>query len=211
MDPKDNFKSVVPKYMKLLMKDFNLTKLDAAAVFGNAGYESLGFTLLQELEPVVKGSRGGFGWFQWTGPRRREFEAYCKRNKLDPRSNEANYKFLFVELTTTEKRALTKLKAVNSLEDKTIAFEDSFERAGVKKYPERVKWAKIALAAYEASEAIPIPKEPPKARTVEPPAPVSPPKPVVTKVEEKKQWVHPLVRVFLAIWRIFTNEPAKRR
>lgn len=158
MDPKANFISVVPKYMQNLIDDFSLSVLDASAVFGNAGYESAGFTKLQEIKPVVKGSRGGYGWFQWTGPRRKEFEAYCKRNNLDPSSNDANYKFLFVELTTTEKHALPKLKAASSLANKVIAFEESFERAGVKRYPERQKWAQIAYDAYsDTKKVIPVP------------------------------------------------------
>ena len=157
MTPKENFTSVVPKYMSLFIKDFNASDKDAAAVFGNAGYESNGFTNLQEIKPVVKGSKGGYGWFQWTGPRRREYEAYCKRNNLNPADNDSNYKFLFVELTSTEKHALPKLKAASSLADKVIAFEDAFERAGVKRYPERQKWAKIAYDAYtEANASTPV-------------------------------------------------------
>lgn len=155
MTPHENFSSIAPKYMVQFMNDFDCNDLDASAVFGNAGYESLGFTKLQEIKPVVKGSRGGYGWFQWTGPRRKAFEAYCKRNDLDPSSNDANYKFLFVELTTTEKHALPKLKAAKTLGDKVIAFEESFERAGVKRYPERIKWAQIAFDALQILNAKP--------------------------------------------------------
>lgn len=153
MTPQENFSSIAPKYMVQFMNDFECNDLDASAVFGNAGYESLGFTKLQEIKPVVKGSRGGYGWFQWTGPRRKEFEAYCKRNNLDISSNDANYKFLFVELTTTEKNAIPKLKAAKTLEDKVKAFEEAFERAGVKRYPERTKWAKIAYEALQSLNA----------------------------------------------------------
>lgn len=34
-----------------------------------------GFTLLQEQKPTVAGSKGSFGWYQWTGPRRRAYFA----------------------------------------------------------------------------------------------------------------------------------------
>lgn len=143
----DNFIRVAPQYMQRFVNDFQVTKEDASAVFGNAGYESNGFTSLQEIKPIG-GGRGGYGWFQWTGPRRREFEAYCKRNNFDPSSNDANYKFLFVELTSTEKSAIPKLKAASTLKDKVIAFEESFERAGIKRYDERYKWAQLAYDAY---------------------------------------------------------------
>lgn len=141
------------KYMPLLMKDFSLSDEDAAAIFGNAGAETEGFKYFQEIKPVVPGSAGGFGWFQWTGPRRRAFEAYCVRNNLDPRSDEANYAFLFVELSGSEKKAIPALKAAVGLRAKTEAFERSFERAGVKAYDKRYNYAKIALDAYRAKPA----------------------------------------------------------
>ena len=134
------------------MRDFDLTPLDAAAVFGNAGYESLGFTELQEIKPVVRGSRGGYGWFQWTGPRRIAFEQYCKRNGYKPESHDANYKFLFTELTGPEKKALPALRAAPTLRDKVIAFEETFERSGVKAYDKRYEWAMFALTLLEDDE-----------------------------------------------------------
>lgn len=145
-----HFSEVAPKYMAMLLADFpRLNKLDAAAVFGNAGHESKGLTDDQEDKPTVKGSRGGLNWMQWTGPRRRAMEAYCKRNNLDPNSDTAAYKWLFVELKGDEKKAIDALRAAVTLEDKVIAFEKAFLRAGVKHYPERLRWARIALAAYE--------------------------------------------------------------
>lgn len=144
------FAEKAPKYMSKLMKDFSFSVLDAAAIMGNCGYESNGTTTLQEIKPVVPGSRGGFGWFQWTGPRRVAFEAYCKRNGLSPKDDEANYRFLFVELTGSEKRAVAKTKAATGLEAKVRVFEETFERAGVKNYAARNQWARRALAAWEA-------------------------------------------------------------
>lgn len=145
-----NFREVAPPFMDLLIDDFpQLDKYDAAAVFGNAGHESLGFTKLQEIKPTVPRSRGGFGWFQWTASRRVAYEAYCRRNGKDPAAPASNYAWLFIELTTTEARALDALKAARTLKDKVKAFELSFERAGVKHYPSRNQWALIALDAYE--------------------------------------------------------------
>lgn len=164
----EHFRSTVPQYMALLRADFRLTDLDAAAVFGNAGHESKGLTDDQEDKPVVKGSRGGLNWMQWTGPRRRAFEAYCAKHGYDANSDLAAYKWLFVELKTTEKHALTALKAATSLGDKVVAFEKAFLRAGVKHYPSRQAWAERALDAYRAAgspiagqhAAPPVPKPP---------------------------------------------------
>lgn len=70
----DLFRSKAPWIMALLMRDFPWDLDDAASALGNIGHECAGFTALQETKPTVPGSRGGFGWNQWTGPRRRNFE-----------------------------------------------------------------------------------------------------------------------------------------
>jgi hypothetical protein len=146
------FTQKAPTIMRKLMADFALTDEDAAAIVGNLGHETRGFEKLQEISPTVKGSRGGYGWAQWTGPRRRAYEAYCKRNGLDPASDKANYGFLWVELTTTETAAIPAVKRAVGLAAKVKAFELGFERAGIKHYDSRVKYAGWALAAYHAEQ-----------------------------------------------------------
>lgn len=162
------FRAKVPALMKRLMADFDLSKEDAAAVFGNAGHESNGFLSMQEIAPTVAGSRGGYGWFQWTGGRRVAFESYCVRNALKPSSDEANYKWLFVELSGPESAAIPALKRAQTLRDKVVAFESHYERAGVKHYDSRLKWAQVALGAFDGRLAasapdIPKPSEQPQA------------------------------------------------
>lgn len=148
-----DFERKVPKFMHLLMQDFPVfSVLDAAAVFGNGGHESGGLQPVNEKSPTVPGSRGGWGWFQWTGDRRVAFEAYCRRNGLDVSSDMAQYKWLFLELKGPEKRAIAKTVAAKTLYQKVVAFELGFERAGVKHYDARNEWAERALKAYEASE-----------------------------------------------------------
>jgi len=168
------FRQKSPDIMRLLMADFDLGEMDAAAILGNLGHESGGFKFLQELKPMVPGSAGGYGWAQWTGPRRREFEAYCERNALDPASDKANYGFLFVELKGSEKLAIFAVKVATTLYDKVVAFEKHFERAGVKHYDSRLKWAEKALDAYRAATGAP-----PESVDV-PEAPVSPQEPDVS-------------------------------
>jgi hypothetical protein len=170
------FREKAPWLMHKLMGDFRISKLDAAAIAGNSGHESGGFTNLQEDRPTVKGSRGGYGWFQWTGPRRKAYEAYCARNNLNSASDEANYAWLWIELRGSEKKALDALRTAPTLKDKVIAFERSFERAGVKHYPSRIKYAEIALEAFDASiyargDVAPPPLEPQTKETEEMVAP----------------------------------------
>jgi hypothetical protein len=150
------FEQKVAKYGPRLMRDLALADFQAAAVFGNAGHESLGLTTLQEIKPVVKGSRGGYGWFQWTGPRRRAFEAWCSAHKLDPASDEANYGFLCFELGGTEAAALKALRATSTLSAATQAVCEKFERPGVVALAKRQAWAERALKAIRAGAAIPV-------------------------------------------------------
>src|SRR5207237_660573 len=77
-------------------------------ILGNIGHECGGFRLMQELRPTS--GRGGFGWVQWTGPRRVAFEKFCDDNGLEPTSDAANYRFLKLELQTTEKATVPAMK-----------------------------------------------------------------------------------------------------
>lgn len=143
------FTDKAPRIMADLRRDFApFSAEDAAAVLGNLGHESGGFVHLQELNPTVKGSRGGLGWAQWTGPRRRAFEAWCKKQGLPPTGDAANYGYLCVELRDFEKSAITSVRNALDLYSKVVAFEMHFERAGVKHYPSRFRYAQQALAAY---------------------------------------------------------------
>lgn len=144
------FKAKAPGLMKRFMGDFSCTKEDAAAVFGNGGHESGGFTQMQEISPTVAGSRGGYGWFQWTGIRRRQFESFCRVHSLGQDTDDANYAFLCHELRNGESGAISRMRNAKSLRDKVIEFELGYERAGVKHYDSRVKWAQIALDAFNA-------------------------------------------------------------
>lgn len=149
------FEDKAPKIMADLLKDFpEWGPEDAAADLGNAGHECAGFTDLIEFDGK-DGGRGGVGWYQWTGPRRRAYEAYCNRNGLDKFSDTANYAFHFVELKGLldgydESRTINAVKTAVGLEAKTIAFEKAYERAGVKHYDRRYAYAKRALDAWNA-------------------------------------------------------------
>lgn len=153
-DAMQTFMDKAPTFMAKLMADFGFSIEDAAAIMGNLGHESNGLTAFQEVNP--RAGRGGWGWAQWTGSRRVAFEAYVKRNNLDPKSDKANYAHLFNELKGSESGAVAKTKAADGLYNKVVAFENAFERAGVKAYDSRMKWAERAIDAYE-SVSIPPP------------------------------------------------------
>jgi hypothetical protein len=144
------FRKKAPGIMRKLMRDFALDDVGAAAIVGNLGHESAGFRFLQEIKPLIPGSRGGYGWAQWTGPRRVAFERYCAKTGWKPDSDEANYGFLVFELLNTETSAIPAVKRGADLRAKVIGFELGFERASDKHkgYGSRIKYAEVALAEF---------------------------------------------------------------
>lgn len=141
------FAELAPRIASDLSRDLGLQPHQAAAVVGNLGTETGGFKHMQELNPIVPGSRGGLGWAQWTGPRRRQFEAWSAANGLDPTSYEANYGFLKHELTATpEGKVLDSLRAAPDVASATSIFEKQFLRPGIPHSGSRQRYAQQALA-----------------------------------------------------------------
>lgn len=129
-----------------LMRDYGLTAEQAAGFVGNLAHESGGFRTLQEVKPLIPGSRGGYGYAQWTGPRRRAFEAWTSQNSLDPASYEANYGFLRHELDNTpEGGFLGDLRAARDVGSATKVVEQKFLRPGIPHTESRMKWAQRVL------------------------------------------------------------------
>jgi len=125
-----------------LQRDFGLKPEQAAGVVGNLAHESGNFRTLQEIKPMVPGSRGGFGYAQWTGPRRIAFEQYAHQNGLDPTSYEANYGFLKHELQNTgEGRVLKALRTAGDVNTATQIFSNQFLRPGIPAMESRLRLA----------------------------------------------------------------------
>ena len=159
---RESFVQRAPVIMGSLMK--YLPPLDvegAAGIMGNLWAESK-LQAVNEAKPTVAGSRGGYGWAQWTGPRRRAAERFWAERKLEPATDTAQLAFLIHELQTTEKNGLTAVMRPGTLEERTKAFERAFERAGVTNYPARYQGARLALDAYNKApvgEPQPAPAE----------------------------------------------------
>jgi hypothetical protein len=141
-----------PIIMSSLMKDLGLTKAQAAGVVGNLAHETGDFKQMQEVG--ARGGRGGFGWAQWTGPRRREFEAYAQQMGLDPRSDQANLGFLEKEIKGSERGTLAALQGAQSPAQAAQIFEQKYERASVVAMGSRVSRANAAFG-------MPLPPTPP--------------------------------------------------
>lgn len=148
-----------------LMVDLGLADYQAAGLVGNLGFESVGFRTLQEMSPMVAGSAGGFGWAQWTGPRRRTFNAWCVSKHLPVASDEANYGYLLAELRGEIKgqdfrNTVTALKRCSTIEAAVFSVGQTYERpAGttldhLPGNAERLTFARRALAGAKASAIV---------------------------------------------------------
>ncbi|WPM81171.1 phage tail tip lysozyme [Brucella pseudintermedia] len=153
-----------------LMQDFGLSPAAAAGFAGNLAHESGNFQQMQEISPLVKGSRGGFGWAQWTGPRRRQFESWSEQNGLDPSSKEANYGFLKYELTNTPEGGV--LKSLQGVDDPSQAAQivsDKFLRPGIPHMESRIQRSN-QIASSLGSRVAAQPASPPQASGTPAPA-----------------------------------------
>ena len=141
------FREKAPGVMRRLMSEFGLSDFQAAGILGNIGHECAGFRTFQE--GGKRPGSGGWGWLQWTGPRRREFEDWTRRRGLDASSDEANYGFLSVELNGSEgRRVLGPLRGTANLNAATEVFMREFERPGEPLLDSRIRYANMALAEY---------------------------------------------------------------
>lgn len=149
------FGDVAPRLKGDLMRDFGLQPHQAGGIVGNLAHESGGFKELQELKPLVPGSRGGFGYAQWTGPRRKAFEAWSAENGMDPRGYDANYGFLKHELAKTpEGSVLAKIRQAPDARAATEIFSNDFLRPGIVGMGSRMNWTDrvLRLAGQQRAE-----------------------------------------------------------
>lgn len=129
--------------------DLGLTPAQAAGFVGNFAVETGNFKHMQELNPTVKGSRGGWGWAQWTGPRRRQFEKFAMERHLPLDSYEAQYGFLKYELLGPERAALERVKQTSDPYAAALAVMQHYERPGVPHASKRTEWAGQYMAMYD--------------------------------------------------------------
>jgi hypothetical protein len=137
--------NIAAKLLSDLKRDFGLTDEQAAGVVGNLMHESGGFNSLQEVNP--SSGRGGFGYAQWTGPRRTAFENYATQNNLEPTSYEANYGYLKHELANDpyERRQFNTVKNAKTASEAARLVSENFLRPGTPNLTARQNYANQAL------------------------------------------------------------------
>jgi hypothetical protein len=114
--------------IRRLMKDYNLKPLQAAGIVGNLASESnvRGQPLTAGAQETnKKKGRGGLGWGQWTGERRKDFvkfaAQYGKEKNIKNAANdpEVNYQFLKKEFDSTQKHVIENVRNAKTLEQAT--------------------------------------------------------------------------------------------
>ncbi len=159
--PNAVFKEKAPAIIKRLMEQYALRDFQAAAIPGNFGRETAGFTKLREM--MGRGAsyrekpegKGGYGWAQWTGSRARSFLSLSKGMGLDWHSDEANWANLTHDLSGPYHKTVEALRKTHTLGGAVRSFERTFERAGIKALRDRLEWAKKGLRALHGSQSGP--------------------------------------------------------
>jgi hypothetical protein len=111
-----------------LAKDYGLTLPQISGILAHFGHESGGFkSNVSEGKPLVAGSRGGYGYGQWTGPRRIALEKFAKNKGLDVSKFDTQYQFMQQEPQFKEN--LEKVKKAGTMEEAARAFQ-KYESGG---------------------------------------------------------------------------------
>lgn len=136
------------------MMSRGLPRVHALAFAGNGKVESRLDPSINEISPTVPGSRGGFGLMQWTGPRRRQLEAYAASQKRDVADAEVQMDFLAWELQNTEKAAGSAILSATNVRDAARLVSERFLRPGIPHLDRRIAEAE-GLANGTATDAAP--------------------------------------------------------
>lgn len=139
------FEKIVGDYTARLQSDLIIKGFQADGIFGNVGLECNGFATMQEMSPIA--GTGGYGWQQWTGPRRKSYFAFCRAKNIEPSEPESNYLFLVHESLGDERASLALLRLTKTRDEAVEVWCDKNERPGVRALNKRIEWAKLAEAA----------------------------------------------------------------
>lgn len=139
--------AVSPDYLRQLMLDRGLPPHIAEGFLMNFGDESGFDPGINEIAPLVPGSRGGFGLYQLTGPRRRAYEAYASQRGVSLDDPAAQIDFMMQELQGDERRAAGSIFAAKTPQEAAIAVARDFLRPSSEHLQKRI-------AKYGASSGV---------------------------------------------------------
>lgn len=96
---------------------------------------------INEISPVVPGSRGGFGLNQWTGPRRVAYEQFAAERGAPLDDLQTQLDFTMYELQGPEKAAYTALQGVQDPLEAARIYSERFLRPGIPNMDKRLGYA----------------------------------------------------------------------
>lgn len=127
---------------------------------------------INEIAPLVPGSRGGFGLAQWTGPRRRQLEAWTSQRGVPVSDLDAQLDFLTWELGNTERSAAQAIYGASDPVQAARLVSDRFLRPGIPHLDRRLREAqRIAGMGGDLMQQQPMPQN----ALAQPSAPPAPP------------------------------------
>jgi hypothetical protein len=94
---------------------------------------------INEKKPLVPGSRGGFGIYQATGPRRVDLENFTDGLGVSRDDEDAQLDFLVWETQNTERPAYNKVKKNNTVSGAAVSIVKDFLRPSEKHVKTRTK------------------------------------------------------------------------
>ena len=113
------------------LRERGLSDAAAKAVIANAIAESNLNPGINEIAPLVPGSRGGFGLIQWTGPRRVALEREASRRGVSVSNVDFQLDYIVQELQTSERRSYNNMLRTNDPIEATRIFSDQNLRPGI--------------------------------------------------------------------------------
>ena len=96
---------------------------------------------INEISPVVPGSRGGFGLNQWTGPRRVAYEQFAAERGAPLDDLQTQLDFTMYELQGPEKAAYAALQGVQDPIEAARIYSERFLRPGIPNMNKRLGYA----------------------------------------------------------------------
>lgn len=118
---------------------------------------------INEAAPTVPGSRGGYGLYQLTGPRRVAYEQYAAQKGVDPSNVDAQLDFMMSELQGPESRAAQSILAAPDAGSAAAAIARDFLRPAPEHLNSRVAkytagGAPVQVASLDPSIGAPAPQ-----------------------------------------------------
>lgn len=113
----------------------------AQGIVANMKAESNLHPGINEIAPVVPGSRGGYGLNQWTGPRRVAYEQFAAERGAPLDDLQTQLDFTLYELQGPERAAYTALQGVQDPIEAARIYSEQFLRPGIPNMGKRLGYA----------------------------------------------------------------------